>query len=287
MSKGTDNLQAQDQVVETITSDNVLSFLKTKAKPVVDLKPRFTTGIESIDKMFTSRSGSGMKAGNYILAGDPGCGKSTMALHILDSMKALGHVTVYLAYEGKDQIFEVMNRLGIQNIPSVVDETDGIMPDADSICTFVEILAEGNRKAKNKKPPVIVIDALKNINAGNGSTVGRRQAIQMLTPTVRDNDVIMIYVGHVSAETRGKKKKKIQGPSEILELCDTSIFFIDVTPAEEAGLRDSREITLKIEKNRHGPVREFEGFLLTEDGFVFPDDKKNVLSDDDLDIIEE
>lgn len=252
-----------------ITQD-IMAQLRACSK--LDMKPpkRYRTGVPIIDHIFTSLGTSGLVPGNYLLVGDPGCGKSSMALQLMGEMKLKGHICIYLAYEGKDQIKGVLLRMRMMpsKFPALMDESDGVPATSDAIVALLERVNAAN---KTGLPIVLCIDSVKNVNAADGGTKGRRIAIQALNEAARENNCIVFLVAHVSKETQGKKNKKIEGPTELLQLSDVRIDFIDQTPKEEIGKNFYRKFSLDTSsKNRFGRPGIFDDFMLTEKGFVFP-----------------
>jgi len=248
--------------------ENIIEHLREREKIRKNPAKRFTTGVKSIDEIFTSMGKSGLKCGIYLLVGDPGSGKSSWALQIMANMRKQGHLGAYLAYEGKDNIYECCRRIGLPEIISIVDQEDGWEPTSEKLS---ELLIKVHKANDTGKPAVFTVDSVKNLNAADGTTNGRRKAIKDLLKTVEKTNSIVFLIGHVSKETRGKKVKRIQGPSELEELCDVRIDFVDVTPKESKNM-GFRHIMLDTStKNRHGRPGEFYGYMLQETGFTFPD----------------
>lgn len=188
---------------------------------------RYPTGLGAIDEIFSDATGRGLKPGIYLLVGDPGSGKSSFALQIMHRLISDGHPGCYLAYEGKNNIFDVMSRIGLSQIIPVVDQDDGWLPDS---ATISRLLQQGDAANTTGKPAVYCIDSAKNLN--QGSLKGRREAIQQLMGAVSSTNSIVFLIGHVSKESRGKDVKKIQGPSELEELIDARIDFVSMEPAK-------------------------------------------------------
>lgn len=228
---------------------------------------RFSSGVRVLDSIMSSRGVSGLKCGIYLLAGDPGAGKSSFALQIMRNMLEDGHPGVYLAYEGKDQIYDVIRRIRLPQVIPVVDRDDKRwVPDAENLCLRLKELHAENR---TNVPAVVTIDTIKNLNASQGGIRGRRQAMKELSECVQKTNTILFLIAHVSKETRGKKAKRIQGPAELEELCDVRIDLVDITP-EEAGDSEVRDVMLDINKNRFGRPGKFVGFTVSEDGVDWP-----------------
>lgn len=231
-------LEAAEAVRKASSAQVIKDFWsKTDKHATIEADPtrRYSSGFKAIDDIFTSLGNSGLAAGIYLLVGDPGSGKSSFALQIMHNLISNGHKGAYLAYEGKNNIYECVRRLGLSEIIPIVDQTDGWSPNSDSIC---QMLVDGSAANQTGKPAVFCIDSIKNLNAGEGSIKGRRTAIQELLKTVTRTNSIVFLIGHVSKETRGKVVKKIQGPSELEELCDVRMDFINLA---ETGARAKKK----------------------------------------------
>ncbi len=234
---------------------------------------RYPSRIKAIDALF----GGGIPAMTLVVAGDPGAGKSTLVLQVLQSMHIEGHITAYLAYERKDQVDEVMRRMGMhegawaRHMPALMDHQE-VEPTSAAICAWVREL---DRENKTGKPLGIGIDSFKCVNSSMG-VKGQKVAIAELTALAQElkltgPGVFFVLIAHIASESRGKGKpnKKLQGAAELEELCDCAIMFLDRTPAtENAGA--PKQICLLINKNRMGQTGEVPGFVLQKRGFLFP-----------------
>lgn len=251
-----------------VTKD-ILSQLRECSKLEIKPTKRYPTGIPIFDHIFTSMGRSGLLPGNYLLVGDPGCGKSSMVLQMMGELKARGHICAYLCYEGKNQIKEVLLRLRMPagKIPALMDDSDGVPSTSEAI---IELMARIHAANKTGLPAVIGIDSSKNLNEDEGSTRGGRIAIKELKDAANEYNCIVLLIGHVTKETQGKPNKKLEGPNALLQLADVRIDFIDTTPKADKKSY-YRSFTLDTSrKNRFGVPGEFEGFMLTEQGFSFP-----------------
>lgn len=234
---------------------------------------RFLSGIPSVDRMFVSLGKTGLKSGTILLAGDPGCGKSSFALQMMAAFRKKGHLAVYGAFEGKDNIAEVVRRLGIsQNaMPAIMDQNDGLAATSASIVSMMRKIARAKR---NDLPTVFCIDSIKNLNVAAGGVRGKRLAMHELTQAVEETGSILFIIAHCTKQSRGKAEKQIQGPAELEELSDVRMDFCRAMegkfpiPANPDG---SKAMVIDLgNKNRFGATIEHDGFILGENGFSFP-----------------
>ena len=199
---------------------------------------RIATGLKEADRVL----GGGLLAGSLILlGGNPGVGKSTLALHICSGMdrKAL-----YIsAEESEEQVALRARRLKVspdQLFLSGENDLDGIITHIDRI-----------------QPDLVVIDSIQTImNSGLDSLPGSPSQIrdcgQRLLEVSKHKNVAILIVGHVT------KEGTIAGPKMLEHMVDTVLYM-------EGDDRYDHRI-LRSAKNRFGATHEVGIFQMDETG---------------------
>src|SRR3989344_1555689 len=200
-------------------------------------KERVKTGWEEIDRVL----GGGLVAGSLVLlGGDPGVGKSTLALQIAQS---IGDALYISGEESASQIKMGGNRLksdfnGLKFIPQT------------SIEKIIATIGD-------QKPKLAIIDSIQTINSPDSATnLGSASQIiavaSQLMELAKKSDIPIIIIGHVT------KEGYVAGPKTLEHLVDTVLYL-------ESDNRNFYKI-LRSVKNRFGSVGEIGVFEMTELG---------------------
>jgi len=206
---------------------------------------RILTGIGE----FNLVCGGGVVPGSVILiGGEPGIGKSTLALQIAGYFK-----TLYISGEESP----VQIRLRAERIGC---NMEGIRLSAS--CGVEQIIG----LAEAERPQCIIVDSIQTLYTpeipglkGSVSQV-RESASRLADAAKRINAVILI--GHIT------KEGAIAGPKLLEHLVDTVLYF------EGNFSRDYR--VLRAFKNRYGSVNEIGLFRMEERGLVEVTDKNKI-----------
>lgn len=202
--------------------------------------PRFATGVEEFDRVL----GGGLVPGGVILlGGDPGIGKSTL---LLQAMAAIGASRKALYVTGEESVEQVAlraHRLGLINAPV------SILAEVQLETIVATIAAEA--------PEVVVVDSIQTayteaLTSAPGSVAQVRECAAQLTRMAKQNDVVVILVGHVT------KDGAIAGPRVLEHIVDTVLYF-------EGDTHSSFRLVRAI-KNRFGAANELGVFAMTERG---------------------
>jgi DNA repair protein RadA/Sms len=202
--------------------------------------PRFPTGVEEFDRVL----GGGLVPGGVILlGGDPGIGKSTL---LLQAMAAIGASRKALYVTGEESVEQVAlraTRLGLINAPV------SILAEVQLETIVATIAAEA--------PEVVVVDSIQTayteaLTSAPGSVAQVRECAAQLTRMAKQNDVVVILVGHVT------KDGAIAGPRVLEHIVDTVLYF-------EGDTHSSFRLVRAI-KNRFGAANELGVFAMTERG---------------------
>lgn len=234
-------------VEEIVTKEKANPIFKSKSKPVlineISLanEQRIKTDIKEMDRVL----GGGLILGSTVLiGGDPGIGKSTLALQIFGKYSENGIKVLYITgEESSNQIKIRSKRLNVngENL-YVVTETN-----IESIINNIE----------NSSPSVVVIDSIQTIYSNDlpsaPGTVGQiRECTSKIVQYAKNKGVSFFLVGHVT------KEGSIAGPKVLEHLVDTVLYF-------EGGKSHPFRI-LRAVKNRYGSTNEIGVFEMTNDG---------------------
>ena len=201
---------------------------------------RATTGIPEVDRVL----GGGILPGSVILlGGNPGIGKSTLALQAVAGLKQ--NVLYVSAEESEDQIALRARRLAI---------------DSDKLTLTGENCWEGiEEQLSVVKPAYLIIDSIQTIYSdGNDSLPGAvgqiRECGQKILERCKSSKLSAVVIGHVT------KDGIIAGPRMLEHMVDTVLYL------EGDSRHDYR--LLRAVKNRFGSTSEVGVFEMTEKGLV-------------------
>ena len=199
---------------------------------------RLSTGLNEVDRVL----GGGLLSGSLILlGGNPGVGKSTLALHICSGLK---RKSLYIsAEESEEQVALRAKRLKVspENLFfSGENDLDGILNHLERI-----------------QPEMLIIDSIQTIMNSSldslpGSPSQIRDCGQRLLETAKHKNVAILIVGHVT------KEGTIAGPKMLEHMVDTVLYM------EGDDRYDHR--MLRSAKNRFGATHEVGIFQMNESG---------------------
>ncbi len=199
---------------------------------------RIKTGINEFDRVL----GGGLMPGSVILlGGDPGIGKSTLAMQAASQIK--DKVLYVTGEESERQIKIRASRLKIHSDEFyVLSETD-LTPIISAI--------------NNLKPVLVIIDSIQTMYRSElenspGTVTQIRECTSMLMEEAKKKHYSVIIIGHVT------KEGIIAGPKILEHIVDTVIQF-------EGESHHSFRI-LRSQKNRFGSTNEIGVFEMHEDG---------------------
>ena len=224
-------------------SKNSRTFQPRDTKSLKDIlrkepEERIPSGLKEADRVL----GGGLLPGSLILlGGNPGVGKSTLALHVCSgSQKKVLYVS---AEESEDQVALRARRIKVDHdklFLSSENELDGIINHIDRV-----------------EPDLVVIDSIQTImNTGLDSLPGSPSQIrdcgQRLLEISKYKNVTILIVGHVT------KEGTIAGPKMLEHMVDTVLYM-------EGDDRYDHRI-LRAAKNRFGATHEVGIFQMDEAG---------------------
>jgi len=204
---------------------------------------RLKTGIAEFDRTL----GGGVVPGSLVLiGGDPGIGKSTLILQVLDSLSQKGCCALYLSGEESAQQIKLRaERL------SVHSDTLFVITG-----TCIEELFE---KLDPLKPDLVAVDSIQTIYtddiASTPGSVGQvREVASRLMNFAKQSGIPIFLIGHVT------KDGAIAGPKVLEHLVDTVLYFEG----------DSGHVfrILRSVKNRYGSTNEIGVFEMKDCGLT-------------------
>lgn len=202
---------------------------------------RTPSGIAEFDRVL----GGGLVAGSVVLiGGDPGIGKSTLLLQMMNGLAALGCRALYVSgEESREQLALRGRRIGAAS-------------------SEVRLLTETRLEAvlevvRQESPRFLVIDSIQTLHSEElasppGSLAQVRECAARLVQYAKGSGCGVFLVGHVT------KEGTLAGPRVVEHLVDTVLYF--------EGEEGSRYRMIRATKNRFGAVQELGIFAMTEQG---------------------
>jgi DNA repair protein RadA/Sms len=204
---------------------------------------RRSTGLGELDRVL----GGGLVQGSVVLiGGDPGIGKSTLALQACGSLAREGCRVLYVAgEESPEQIRMRADRLGLGAADIV------ILPETATELIVAEI--------ERYRPDAAVIDSIQTVHTAQlasapGSVAQVRESASLLVGHCKAAGTACFLIGHVT------KEGALAGPRVLEHLVDTVLYF---QGDDTHALR-----VLRAVKNRFGSTNEVGVFEMRESGLV-------------------
>ena len=200
-----------------------------------------STGVGELDRVL----GGGFIAGSTtLLFGEPGVGKSTLALMSLRSLAAAGTSVLLIAVEESvAQVAQRARRLG--EVPSGLD-----------VCATTSLDA-AQRLLRERQPTLCVVDSISAmsddaLSSVAGSVPQVRHVAERLCAVAKSTGSALLIVGHVT------KDGELAGPRALEHLVDTVVRI--------EGDRNGSFRLLRALKHRFGPTGEVGLLEMVPDG---------------------
>jgi DNA repair protein RadA/Sms len=215
--------------------------------PLPEVSPlpeeRWPTGITELDRVL----GGGIVPGSLVLVGgDPGIGKSTLALQVAHRLAEAGRPVLYVAGEESAQ----QTRMRAERLGAV---SPGVWVVAE---TDLDAVLAAARKLR---PALLVVDSIQTVYrpevpSAPGSVGQVRECAASLLQLAKSEGVAVVLVGHVT------KEGALAGPKVLEHLVDTVLYF--------EGERHQAYRILRATKNRFGSTNEIGVFEMGPAGLV-------------------
>ena len=222
--------------------------------PVTEVRQSTVQRIDLLNHEFNRVLGGGLVPGSLVLlGGEPGIGKSTLALQV--AVCLTGMPILYVSgEESPEQIKMRADRIGIQN-------EQCLLLSETSLENIITRLTE-------TAPRIVVIDSIQTlyserVESSPGSVSQIRECAAMLLKYAKESNVPVLIIGHIT------KDGAIAGP-KILE------HIVDVVFQFEGDSNNAYRILRSI-KNRFGATNEIGVFEMRNDGLREVDNPSEIL----------
>ena len=212
---------------------------------------RLKTGMVEFDRTL----GGGVVPGSLVLiGGDPGIGKSTLILQVLDRLSHQSCRALYLSGEESPQQIKLRaERLSVRS--------DNLYIMAG---TCIEDFFE---KLASIKPDLVAVDSIQTVYTNDmtsapGSVGQVREVAARLMTFAKQSGVPIFLIGHVT------KDGAIAGPKVLEHLVDTVLYF--------EGDKGHVFRVLRSVKNRFGPTNEIGVFEMKDTGLEEVDNPSRI-----------
>jgi DNA repair protein RadA/Sms len=236
-----DVINVGKEAKNTIVRPRQKAVKPVKVTEIKKRKERLVSGLSEVDQVL----GGGFVDGSLVLlSGEPGIGKSTITLQIVDHLShSLEKVLYITGEESVEQVADRATRLG--------NTGKGLQlmyeSNLENILTTIE----------SEKPDFLVIDSIQVMSSGEisgmaGGLSQVRYVTEMIMNSIKTHKIPTLLIGHVN------KDGKIAGPKVLEHLVDTVLIL--------EGERDQTLRMLRAVKNRYGNVSEVGLFQMEESG---------------------
>lgn len=204
---------------------------------------RLATGFAEVDRVL----GGGLQEGSVaVLGGDPGIGKSTLILQLLDRVGARGGTALYLT--GEESAAQVQSRA----------------ERLELACRGVHVLAETElermaAEVERLSPRLIVVDSIQTVRTQEldsipGTVSQVRACAARFVGHAKASGAAVVLIGHVT------KEGTLAGPRTLEHMVDVVL--------QLEGQDDRPYRVLRCTKNRFGAVNEAALFQMTAAGML-------------------
>lgn len=235
-----------EEIISTGKKNVYSSGKKTslKVEKLKEVRSQQTERLITPDGEFNRVLGGGVVPGSLILiGGEPGIGKSTLALQI--AMKLKDIKTLYISgEESARQIKLRAERIGGLN------ESETLILTETNLENILNV-------TNTERPELLIIDSIQtlhseNIESSPGSVSQVRESAAQLLRFSKENNIPVILIGHIT------KEGSIAGPKVLEHIVDTVLNF--------EGDQHHLYRILRSMKNRFGSTSEIGVYEMRGDG---------------------
>ncbi|MBN2687204.1 MAG: DNA repair protein RadA, partial [Deltaproteobacteria bacterium] len=209
----------------------------------MDDRERIIVGMAEVDHVL----GGGIVKGSTILVGgDPGIGKSTLLLQIVERLARRGLNALYVSGEESARQIKLRGqRIGASSDRLVIYVDTSL----DAILRQIEVI----------RPDVMVIDSIQTmytsrLSSAPGSVGQVRESSEQLILMSKKTGIPVFLIGHVT------KDGAIAGPKVLEHMVDAVLYF-------QGDSGHSFRIIRGV-KNRYGPTNEIGVFEMRDNGLI-------------------
>ncbi len=230
--------QAKSESVRKLSISTVRSLKDVDGKAL----QRLELGFHEVDRVL----GGGLVPGSLVLlAGEPGIGKSTLLLQLLENLTSLKEIVYLAGEESVEQIASRAQRLKLK--------LDNVSFTTDVTIESVIALAE------ERRPDLLVVDSVSVVRAAEvpsvpGSLPQVRAIIDELMRFAKTTNTPVVLVGHVT------KEGILAGPKVMEHMVDAVL--------QLEGQRYGQLRLLRAIKNRFGSTQEVGLLQMQHEGLV-------------------
>ena len=214
-----------------------------QAQRLYEVKAREEMRLDMQSSEFNRVLGGGLVPGSLVLlGGEPGIGKSTLALQVL--MKMGNRKTLYVSGEESSKQLKI--------------RAERLSGDADNLYILAETSLERILDSVTEiQPEVVVVDSIQtigteSIEASIGSLSQVKECAARILQYAKEMNVPFIIVGHIT------KEGTLAGPKVLEHIVDTVLQF--------EGDQHYVYRILRAQKNRFGSTSELGIFEMQQDG---------------------
>lgn len=216
---------------------NLVSISSIKAKD----EERILSGISELDRVL---GGGFVKGAAILIGGDPGIGKSTLLLQVVQSL-SLKHACVYVTgEESVNQVSMRAKRLNMKNLDFKIAASGCVEKIISSLSAETSV-------------EFVVVDSIQTmyleaLESQPGSVSQIKAATYELMNYCKSRNIVMMLVGHVT------KDGQVAGPKLLEHMVDVMLYF--------DGENNNYFRILRGIKNRFGAANEIGIFQMTQNG---------------------
>lgn len=235
----------EEEIFEKNKNNSVFSTKNTISKPILisDITFEKEQRINTQNIEFNRVLGGGLVLGSVVLiGGEPGIGKSTLALQIAVNLRK--HKTLYVS--GEESLQQIKLRA-----ERIANETNNCLVLSETRLENILL------NIRNVKPDIVVIDSIQTIHtkkteSSPGSVSQIRECTTEILRYAKENSKPVILIGHIN------KEGSLAGPKVLEHIVDTVLQF--------EGDRNHVYRILRASKNRFGSTSELGIFEMRNTG---------------------